>query len=76
MAAPQIEPLFVSPREAARIVHLGSRIIYAAIKSGDLPARETIAGQHRIFIKLTDLIAWHERITRAIEPSPAQEPAP
>ena len=57
----QMEPLAVSPKEAAKLVGLGVSGIYDAIKAGELPAFEPVINGKRVnrrLVLVADLKQW------------------
>ena len=57
----QMEPLAVSPKEAAKLVGLGVSGIYGAIKAGELPAFEPVINGKRVnrrLIMVAELKQW------------------
>ena len=56
-----MEPLAVSPKEAARLAGLGVSGIYDAIKAGELPAFEPVIDGKRVnrrLVMVKDLKQW------------------
>ena len=56
-----MEPLSVSPKEAAKLVGLGVSGIYDAIKAGELPAFEPVINGKRVnrrLVMVEDLKQW------------------
>ena len=73
MSAPPVEPIFLSPREAAALAGLSTRAIYGAINRGELRAVRLCS---RLRIPREEFEAWIASCAVRVEHRVAPPPAP